>query len=48
MRLGFLLIAILSPIVSFGQIEKIIHQDFNIDRITQVDFALSRDYTLQK
>ncbi len=48
MRTLFLIIASISSFVSFGQIEKIIHQDFNIDRITQVDFALSRDYTLEK
>lgn len=34
--------------ISFGQIEKILHQDFNVDRITTVEFDLARDYYLEK
>lgn len=48
MRTFFLVLACLSSFVSYGQIEKILHQDFNIDRITTVNFALSRDYTIEK
>ncbi|HMG14055.1 MAG TPA: hypothetical protein VK590_01340, partial [Saprospiraceae bacterium] len=48
MRLVFLFTSLMVSFISYGQIEKIIHQDFNIDRITTVDFALSRDYTLEK
>ena len=48
MRTLFLVLATLSSYISYSQIEKILHQDFNIDRITTVNFALSRDYTIEK
>lgn len=33
---------------AFGQIEKILNQDFNIDNITTVQFDLARSYYLEK
>ena len=48
MRTTFLLILIAFSTLCFGQIEKIIHQDFNIDNVKTINFALARDFAIEK
>lgn len=49
MKAGFLLVLVMGFWSSaFGQIEKILNQDFNVDRILQIEFDLARDYYIEK